>query len=521
MRELSLSNKPKCRSLPSRLMGFLRLAVGLMCSVSSLLADILVDVPAGDSDGLLAAISTANQSSEVTVIRLSSGADYYFNLSTNAPEPISGHIIILGDGSHIVGDGNESFGKLFDVLDQGTLEVSDLVIRDFQSDEDRGQGFILNSGLLIGRDLRIEHIRSRQNRLFTDSIFENNNNGQLDLNRVRIIDITVNTSETETAVILAIANRGDARLQNVLIVDGKGLNSELTSPFGSYIRNINFGKLELLYTSLILESEQSGIPSNVQALVRNPVRPGNYVTGTTISASTILGFECPLKQSDVSGGFNLLSANDCPFSLPTDRLGVSSQALQFRLHTDGGLRVVLPPNSPAVDGVTDAAFACPGRDAIGSIRPLDGNSDGVARCDIGAFEYSGGDPLFSGGENGLYYSAGADGHYVTIQEVRPKEYVIIWNTFDLDGNQAWVLGVGNRDGDVITAQAEFQPDGRLIPGSGAEVNTAALQNWGTIEIQLFNCLEGKLTYQSTLSQFGSGSFELDRIGFESGIGCQD
>jgi hypothetical protein len=513
------SNSPKSAQRLFNFWCLMLLAVELTCSVTSLSASTLIDVPAGDSEGLLSAISEANQSSEVAIIRLNSGADYHFNLSDSAPEPISGHIIILGEGSHIVGSGNESYGQLFGVMDQAVLEIFDLVIRDFQSDEERGQGLIINSGSLIAHDLLIKNIRSRSSNLYTNAIFENN--GQLDLNRVRIVNVIVDTSEPDTAVIIAVANRGDARLQNVLIVDGKGLNPELTSPFGAYIQNINFGKLELQYTSLILESEPSSVPSKVEAVIRNPVRPGQYFPGTTISSSIILGFECPFKQFDVSGGYNLVSAETCPFSQPTDRLGVSNQVIQFRSHSDGGLKVVLHAYSPAVDGVISAEFECPGRDAVGAIRPIDGNHDGINRCDIGAFEYSGGDPLFFGGENGLYFSASADGHYVTIQEVRPREYLIIWNTFDLDGNQAWVIAVGNRKGDLIKAQAEYQTEGRLIPGNGADVNTSKRTDWGVIEVQLVDCLNGIFSYQSVLPQFGSGSFNLDRLAYVSGMDCQD
>ena len=108
-----------------------------------------------------------------------------------------------------------------------------------------------------------------------------------------------------------------------------------------------------------------------------------------------------------------------------------------------------------------------------------------------------------------------------IEEVRPHEYVIFWNTFDLDGNQAWVLAVGERAGNRIIADAFFQPDGMLIPGGGADVNTDALQDWGSIVVTVTNCLGGRFQYEWTLPQFGSGSFNLNRLGFNHRLGCQD
>jgi hypothetical protein len=45
----------------------------------------------------------------------------------------------------------------------------------------------------------------------------------------------------------------------------------------------------------------------------------------------------------------------------------------------------LTEGSPAIDAASNAF--CTATDILGVARPLDGNGDGVARCDMGAYEY--------------------------------------------------------------------------------------------------------------------------------------
>ena len=51
----------------------------------------------------------------------------------------------------------------------------------------------------------------------------------------------------------------------------------------------------------------------------------------------------------------------------------------------------LLPGSPAIDAALDAD--CPADDQRGFARPVDGDADGVRRCDVGAFEAGAVDPL--------------------------------------------------------------------------------------------------------------------------------
>jgi hypothetical protein len=96
-----------------------------------------------------------------------------------------------------------------------------------------------------------------------------------------------------------------------------------------------------------------------------------------------------------SKGYNLFGTTaDC--TLSGDMTGVFSNTLVSlgALHDNGGptLTHALLPDSPAIDagdpaGCTDAQGNPLATDQRGYGRPVDGDSDGVARCDIGAYEY--------------------------------------------------------------------------------------------------------------------------------------
>jgi CSLREA domain-containing protein len=86
----------------------------------------------------------------------------------------------------------------------------------------------------------------------------------------------------------------------------------------------------------------------------------------------------------MSLGHNLDTDATCAFGGPGDLNKVS--ALLGTLQNNGGptWTHALQSGSPAIDAGDDAA--CPQTDQRGLPRPVDGDGDGVASCDIGAFE---------------------------------------------------------------------------------------------------------------------------------------
>lgn len=97
------------------------------------------------------------------------------------------------------------------------------------------------------------------------------------------------------------------------------------------------------------------------------------------------GNACAISSAAANTTGTLLDTGDttCRLGLPGTPTGVSLQVLGVD-DTSPMPVLVFDPASPAVDGA-DAARCLP-TDARGTPRPQDGNGDGIAACDVGAFE---------------------------------------------------------------------------------------------------------------------------------------
>lgn len=121
--------------------------------------------------------------------------------------------------------------------------------------------------------------------------------------------------------------------------------------------------------------------------------------GRTFLSNTVIAGNGPGFQTDDCdratsvGGGNLIGDAGCHFSAqPGDRIGVPA-ALGVLADNGGFTRT----HAPGVGLIDEAAAAtCPPTDQRGEARPVDGDGDGIARCDSGAVEADS-DDLFGDG----------------------------------------------------------------------------------------------------------------------------
>jgi hypothetical protein len=110
--------------------------------------------------------------------------------------------------------------------------------------------------------------------------------------------------------------------------------------------------------------------------------------GGTVITNTLIDGDCAAYggYAPTSNGHNLESPGaTCALSHPTDLVNIPDLRMG-PLADNGGptLTHALWSDSPAIDSADPAS--CPADDQRGTPRPVDGDGDGTASCDVGAFE---------------------------------------------------------------------------------------------------------------------------------------
>jgi hypothetical protein len=120
-------------------------------------------------------------------------------------------------------------------------------------------------------------------------------------------------------------------------------------------------------------------------------------------------------------------------------------------------------------------------------------------------------------QSGSWYDPAQDGQGFTLQRLAGGAALMTWFSYDSEGEQYWMQGIGEADGHQLNFPDVYATRGPVF-GAGFDAQELEFIPWGELTLEL-GCETGLAEYESVLPEFGQGAFELDRLTFPHGLEC--
>lgn len=106
------------------------------------------------------------------------------------------------------------------------------------------------------------------------------------------------------------------------------------------------------------------------------------------------------------------------------------------------------------------------------------------------------------------------------QWLNSSQVLAIMFTYDLDGNQMWVIGIGDFDGVGVTMEVLY-PEESTAWGGGFDPAEVKLVTWGTFTLTWEDCNTQSVRYAAVIPGFGSATRDYKRLSRLAGTQCPD
>ena len=104
-----------------------------------------------------------------------------------------------------------------------------------------------------------------------------------------------------------------------------------------------------------------------------------------------------------------------------------------------------------------------------------------------------------------------------IKNENQKKVLATWYTFDTEGNQMWLIGVGNIQGQQISLEMLLPQGGGF--GSAHNSNNVISTAWGNVVISFSDCNTAVVNWDANLVGYENGSMPLTRLTKINNLNC--
>lgn len=122
------------------------------------------------------------------------------------------------------------------------------------------------------------------------------------------------------------------------------------------------------------------------------------------------------------------------------------------------------------------------------------------------------------GQSGSWFDPSHNGEGYSLQWLNPDSALVTWYSYDPDGEQYWMLGVGQLDAEGRLFFPQLHSTRGAVFGAAFDPDDVERFEWGALTLAI-GCDNGQAQYVSILPPFGAGGLQLQRLTRPRGLGC--
>lgn len=119
-----------------------------------------------------------------------------------------------------------------------------------------------------------------------------------------------------------------------------------------------------------------------------------------------------------------------------------------------------------------------------------------------------------------WFDASRSGEGWFFEELPDGRVVVTWYTYDLDGGQMWLLGVGTIENGIVEVPELLIVQGGIF-GDDFDPGLITETVWGSLRFEKTDCPSGDITYDALDPAFGSATRSVVLLAGVSGLDCSD